>query len=475
MKKLKLFMENFLIYGLGGMLSKLIPLVMLPIITRIMPDASYVGISDLSNTIVQFGSAIAIFGMYDAMYRMFFEREDEDFKKNICSTTFIFSGLMSILVCIIMIFARDIIARYFFGDIKYSNLVFIASFTTLISATNQIVSAPTRMQNKSKIFLVTNTLSSILSYAIAMVLILTRHYVIAFPIAALIAGIIIECAFWMQNNNWFQFQRFDKGLLKQLLVIAIPLIPNFLIYWVFNSSDKLMITNIIGVGAAGVYSVGSKLGHISQLIYTAFAGGWQYFAFSTMKENDQIRSNSKIFEYLGVISFSTTVFICAWSNLIYRILFVGDYVAGYVIAPYLFLAPLLQMLYQVACNQFIVVKKTWPSMIILSMGAVINVIINFAMIPRIGIEGAAIATLIGYIVSDVIGVIILCRMKLMIISVRFTFSVGLMTLYFLVWRLLLSQNTVIATLSAFFVLTVFGFLYRKELIGLFKLLKKEKV
>src|SRR5699024_9419137 len=97
--------------------------------------------------------------------------------------------------------------------------------------------------------------------------------------------------------------------------------PNFLIYWIFNSSDKVMITNMVGIGAAGVYSVASKLGHASQLIYTAFAGGWQFFAFSTMKEDNQVKSNSIIFEYLGIISFIATSFVCAWSYLIFKFLF----------------------------------------------------------------------------------------------------------------------------------------------------------
>ena len=77
MTKLKLFVENFLFYGLGGIISKLIPLIMVPIVTRIMPTTDYFGINDLSNTIVSFGCAIAVMGMYDAMYRMFFEKDDE--------------------------------------------------------------------------------------------------------------------------------------------------------------------------------------------------------------------------------------------------------------------------------------------------------------------------------------------------------------------------------------------------------------
>ena len=90
MNKLKLFVENFIIYGFGGIINKLIPLIMIPIVTRMMPDKTCFGISDMANTIVSFGTAIAVMGMYDAMYRMFFEKDDAGYKKRVCSTTVVF-------------------------------------------------------------------------------------------------------------------------------------------------------------------------------------------------------------------------------------------------------------------------------------------------------------------------------------------------------------------------------------------------
>lgn len=473
MNKFKLFIENFLVYGLGGIISKIIPLIMVPIVARLMPDSAYYGISDLSNTIVQFGSAIAVMGMYDAMYRMFFEKDDEQYKKNICSTALAFTMITSVAVFMIMLLCREGIARLFFKDRKYSYVVYLSAMATLVGATNSIISAPTRMQNKRKVFLITNTVSPLLSYSISIPLLLAGHYVIALPLAAVISGITMEAVFGVLNKSWFHPRRFDPMLLKQLLIIAVPLLPNFLIYWVFNSCDRVMITNILDVGAAGIYSVGSKLGNCSQLIYTAFAGGWQYFAFSTMKEENQVKSNSLIFEYLGMISFAATAFVCAWSSLIYKILFVGDYVNGYIVSPYLFLAPLLQMLFQVACNQFLVIKKTWPNMLILSGGAVANIIINLVLIPALGIEGAAIATLLGYVVSDIICVMVLCRMKLMLVSKRFIVAAVLMAVYMIVWRIFILKNTIIGTIFAVAAALVFIYLYRDELKNLTGLVPKK--
>lgn len=165
MKKLKLFIENFLIYGLGVIVCKIIPLIMVPIVTRLMPDPGYFGLNDLSKTVTSFGCALAVMGMYDAMYRMFFEKDEVEYKKDVCSNALTFTLGTSFLIFLIMILARNVIARYFFSNPKYSYLVYISAIATLVGATNTIISAPARMQNMSKLFLVTNILSPVLSYA----------------------------------------------------------------------------------------------------------------------------------------------------------------------------------------------------------------------------------------------------------------------------------------------------------------------
>ncbi|MBR3342028.1 MAG: oligosaccharide flippase family protein [Clostridiales bacterium] len=472
MSKAKLFIENFLVYGLGGIISKVIPLIMVPIIAKIMPSTDYFGISDMSQTITSFGCALAVIGMYDAMYRMFFEKEDNEYKKVVCSTTLLFTIGTSFVVLILMIILRTQLAKWFLGSKDLAYVIFLSAIAMFVQATNQIIAAPTRMQNKRKVFLVTNTLTPLLSYGIAIPLLLKGYYIISLPLAGAISGITMEISFFVMNKKWFVPRYFDKKILKQLLIIAVPLFPNFLIYWIFNSSDRLMITNLLNVGAEGVYSVGSKLGHASQLIYTAFAGGWQYFAFSTMKEKNQVKSNSLIFEYLGAISFVATSFICACSYLLFRILFSIEYLDGYIIAPYLFLAPLLQMLFQVACNQFLVIKKTWPNMFILLGGAVLNVFLNFYLIPIIGIEGAAIATLFGYISSDIVAMIVLKRMKLMDISLRFIISALGMLVVFLIWRFISSTSIVFGLLIFVCYSAMITILYKNEVLTIKNKLKK---
>lgn len=463
MSKFKLFISNFLTYGIGSVVSKIIPLVMLPIITRLLPNTSYFGISDLVGTISEFGCALAIMGMYDAMYRMFFEKDDLHFKKKICSTVIFFNIITSIIISSLIVIFKDAIAISVLGNKKYGYLVCLAAVSTLVGATNGIVSAPTRMQNKSKVFVIMNTLTPVISYSISVPLILKGYYIIALPLAGCISAVMSEFVFIVINHSWFSFKFFDFKLLKPLLKIALPLLPNFLIYWIFNSSDKIMITNLIDTSATGIYSSGAKLGQVSQVIYTAFAGGWQFFAFSTMKEKDQVKSNSKVFEYLGLVTYICSLFTFALCKPVYKILFDGDFEKGYIVAPYLFLAPLLQMLFQVAANQFLVIKKTWPNFFILLIGACCNVVLNLALIPKMGIEGAAIATLVGYMISDIVCVIVLYKLKLMKVSIKFVFATMIMLFFICTWSIFYEKSFWCFFILCFVISAIFIIVYKKEL------------
>lgn len=256
-----------------------------------------------------------------------------------------------------------------------------------------------------------------------------------------------------------------------MLIIGLPLMPNFLMYWVFSSCDRLMIAKLLGNEFTGIYGVGGKIGQVSQLIYTAFAGGWQYFAFSTMKDSDQIDMTSRIFEYLGIITFGAGMLMASVNDFVFQLLFTGEYQKGAIVMPYLFLAPLLLMLFQTASNQFIVIKKTWPNIFILGIGALINIGLNLILIPQIGIEGAAFATLAGYSLSVIICLAVLQYMKLMKISGRFTACFLGFALYAVMWRTVFKENALLSFILAVLIITGYIFCYRDDIR---KLLRKER-
>lgn len=82
----KLFFENFLAYGMMSVLDKIVPFIMLPVVTRLITDTADYGRVEMFNTIVGFGTGFAVLGMYDAMFREYFEKDDSHYKNVVTST-----------------------------------------------------------------------------------------------------------------------------------------------------------------------------------------------------------------------------------------------------------------------------------------------------------------------------------------------------------------------------------------------------
>ncbi len=345
--------------------------------------------------------------------------------------------------------------------------------SVIIGATSNLFASPTRMQNKRGIYILLHSLSSVISYAISVPLLIKGYYIIALPLAGIIASFSIDGIFWVINRKWFSIKLFDKSVLLQLLKIGLPIMPTFLVYWIFSSADRLMISGMIGKDVEGMYSIGAKVAQVSQLIYMAFASGWQYFAFSTMKDRDQVEMTSKIFEYMMVISFTAVGGLCCFNQFLFNTLFTGEYVNGQIVAPYLFMAPLLQMLFQIATTQFMIKKNTLPIMIIIMIGAVCNIICNWIGITLIGMEGAAISTLIGYLVSLLIALFLLIKRNLITISRRSILACIIFVGYFFVWRFFLEYFVLLLGLGIISIL-IYIVLYKKDITNFINLIKNRR-
>lgn len=467
--KLKLLVENMLIYGIGGIVTGIIPLVMVPIITHIMPGAFFYGLSDLSDVVISFGRSIALMGMYDAMFRLYFDSTDENHRVIVCSTALRFTILTSVISFIFLYFFRDLLSLYIFGNESYEYIIVLCAGSVLASAISAVTGAPSRMENHRTTYIVINTLTYVVLYGVALVLLLQfRFYDIAIPVGTLVSYTIIALLFFAVNKRKFDIRKFDTGILKELLAIGIPVMPSFLVYWIYKSCDKVMIANILGLEQSGIYSAACKIGMCSQLIYQAFVGGWQFFAFSTMKEGDQVRDNSIVFEWLGVLSCCFLAIICVISFPLFKLMFKEEYMGGYICVPYLFLSPLILMLYQIISNQFLVIKKTWPSVIILFIGAVMNILLNRLLIPIIGIEGASLSTLAGYICSLSICMIVTFYMKLAVFTKRFFLLMMLTALYIIVWRFVFAKMIIVACVALGIYLLCIIAMYKDDVTKIYK-------
>ena len=419
-KKFRLFLENFIFYGGLSMLQKALPFITLPIITGLLVDPSAYGIADMFNLIISFGSALAVLGIYDAIFREFFEEKDnKEYQKKVTSTGMNIVLISGVIIMILVIIFRSFLGKKLLGNEIYSNLIVLSGVGIYLSTISSIVSVPTRLRNQRKIYLIRGLTFPIIGFGITIISIKLGYTYEALIYGTIGMSIISVISFYFINKNDFSLKIFDKKVAKELLKIGLPLVPTFLIYWIFNSMDRIMINRMLGASELGIYTVGSKVSSISQLIYSAFAGGWSYFAFSTMKDEKQVEINSKIFEYLGVISITVYILAQPFISPVFNLFLKGDYVRGKEVFSFLFLSPLILMLYQTVGNQVIVIKKSYLSTVALLFGAVLNIILNLLFIESYGIRGAAFSTLNSYIVSVIIMCLICYKYKLFTLSRRF--------------------------------------------------------
>ena len=325
------------------------------------------------NLIISFGRNIVILGMYDAIFREFFEEKDnKEYQKRVTATGMNIVLISGLVVMLGVIIFKNTIGKQIFRSLEYSNLVILSGVGVYLSAINGIVAAPTRMRNQRKIYLIRGLTFPLLGFLITIISIKLGYTYEALIYGTIGMSLISVISFYILNKRDFSLKIFDKKIAKELFKIGLPLVPTFLIYWVFHSMDRIMINRILGSSELGIYTVGSKVSSVSQLIYSAFAGGWSYFAFSTMKDENQVETNSKVFEYLGIISIFMYILSQPFISPVFDLFLKGEYVRGKEVFAFLFLSPLILMLYQTVGNQMLVIKKSYLGTLALLLGAVLN-------------------------------------------------------------------------------------------------------
>ncbi|MDY0276984.1 MAG: oligosaccharide flippase family protein [Acholeplasma sp.] len=470
--KLILLLENFFAYGLISVLDKIIPFLMLPIITRILPDTSAFGSYDLFNTIVGLGVAIAGLGIFDAMFREFFERTEIEHQKSVTSTSLLITGISSIILGLLFsIFAKQL-SMLFFNDPSFSLVIYLSVIAIVISVYASIVRAPTRMQNKRTIYIVSGIIQSIILYGVSIFLIFRGWSFYGLIIGFISSYLFLLIFYFFQNKKYFSFRFINKSTGKELLKIGIPLVATSVIYWVFHSLDRVMIANIIGLPEVGVYSAGAKVASISNIVRLAFAGGWGYFLYSSMKDKNHHETIKLV---LSIVSLLTSVLLVSallFKNTLITLLLSSEYSSANSVFIYLFMSPLFLIAFQIISDQFIVIKKSYLITISLFIGALLNILLNLLLIPIRGIEGAAFATFFSYVVAILISIIIARKFKIEIISVSFTLNMILISIY--LGLIYILHNEFFILLMLMFSISIFMINYKLIVTSIKYVIKKIK-
>ena len=188
----------------------------------------------------------------------------------------------------------------------------------------------------------------------------------------------------------------DIELSKNMIKYSVVLIPNSFMWWIMNSSDRMMVSAMISVTANGVYAVAYKIPTLLSTITPIFNQAWSYSAIREDESEDKEEYNNRVYDNLVTI-----VIVVATGLLMimkpFLSVYVGkEYYAAWHYVPYLIVGFVFMTLGSFIATSYTVHKDSMGFLISGTVGAIINLILNFILIPMMGVSGAAFATCISY-------------------------------------------------------------------------------
>jgi O-antigen/teichoic acid export membrane protein len=396
----QLLTRNIFVFGLATIISQLITFILTPIYTRYFTPQEF-GIFSLTTVAINILGPLCMLGTDDALFRLFFDKDDLLYRKELISTGLkLVIYVASSVLIIFFIFRKPITIKYL-GDIRYLDYIilgiFIVFFRNIASITNSII----RMENNRKKIVQITLIQSVVTLLFNLLFVVVMHkdmrFILVTNIINLIILFFITSEYGKKYLNFSDF-RINKNISKEIVKYGLPLTPVFIGYWILAAGDKLILNYIYDTSAVGLYAVGMKLASIMSLFQAIFGQGWQFFSFSTMRDNDASRVYGKIFDLAVFIGVSIVTILLFYGDFIFKILFAKIYYEAWIVSPILCLGPVIMVLWWISAIGISITKKTVLSTIGIFLAAITNIILNFLFIPKYYLMGAAIATLISYIV-----------------------------------------------------------------------------
>lgn len=259
---------------------------------------------------------------------------------------------------------------------------------------------------------------------------------------------------------------------KHALVLNIPLIPHYLSESILNSSDRLMINLMIGAEAAGIYSLAYSVSQIMTLFNKALSQTVSPWIYQKIR-NDKLDDIDKIsIPLLGAIAVLSLGLIALAPEVISIFAPASYYDAIWVIPPAA-MGVYFMFMYTLFSTVEFYFEKTKGIAVATTAGAVLNVILNYLLIPVFGYYAAGYTTLVCYILYAVFHYSFMSKIckeylrgkKLFNIGRICALTVGFCATGFIF--MLLYCNMVIRYLLAFSLLMM-GFFCRKQIMCFLK-------
>ena len=383
------------IYGLGGLVQRILAVLLLPLYTRYLSPSDYGKVETLIALTTVTGIVLR-FGITSAFFRFYFDSPEPERRRLVLRTSFWFTMTMATAGLVAGLALSGELAQVLFGSEDDRELV-MAAFVGLWAGMNyEQLTSLFRVEERSVAFVSASLANILLTIGATLILVVALDKGPIGVIVGNFTGTLLVYAALIGYRREQLGLQLDRGLLREMNRFGVPLMPTALFLWTTNFSDRLFLVRLADTTEVGLYSVGVRLASAMVLLLTAFRMAWPAFAYSIEDDREARRTYAFVLTYLVLLSTWVATGLALLSP------WVVDWIAApsfaessRVVGPLAFST--------VAFAGYVVLaigvgraRRTQFNWVVTGAAAAVNVALNLILIPRYGMMGAAVATIAAY-------------------------------------------------------------------------------
>jgi len=384
----KRLIKNTGIIAIGNLSTKLVSFFLLPLYTTMLSTMEY-GIVDyivcISTFCVPFFSVL----MDESMFRFLIDCHSEEDKAEVISLSLIINlfGIWLFLMA-----AVPILYNFKF---KYS---YYLIGHILTSDASLMISALLRGLGKTGKYALFNFLTSILNIILNILFIsILKKGITGMLLSYILSQSSMSLVFIFNTRLWQYIKIRSINFKKSMKMVqySIPLIPNKISWSIINLSDRLMIMNMIGSDASGLYAISYKFPTLMDTVYGFFYQSWKESSARVLENEYKDLFYNNVYKYLKNFMYSIVLGMIAFMPLIYYLLINDSYYKSIFYVPILLIGTYFSNISGFYGGIFTAYKDTKIMGITTMIAAIINIIINILFLKFIGIYAAAASTMLA--------------------------------------------------------------------------------
>lgn len=392
------FVKNSFLYFITEIILKGSGFLLIPIFSKYLSPEEY-GTIYLVQAMSAFLTVFFSFSSKSVIYRYYFDNSSFKQMKKLFSSVFIYVFINSSIILLLLVFFKSLISELM--EIPFFPYLFIGIAFAYLNAFYFFLLSFLYAKEESKIITILNITLGVTGLLLTVLFVLFfEDKVFGYLISLLCISIAQTFVFIFYLSKYFTFKIDLKTIYSKYLKYAISHFPSNLSSWIITFSDRLMINKYINVASTGIYSIGYQIGSALLLVTGSVDKAYSPFVFSKYANlNSQNKVNlSKIALYLFSFFTFISLFICIFSK---EIIYLIDnryhnsvYIMIIIMLTYMIDGYRIIIHNPITYNEKFVKYKS----LILVTSSILNVILNIILIPQFSIYGAAIASLLTFVI-----------------------------------------------------------------------------